>query len=575
MTGRCLLCCLLLSAPGLAREAEQQEQADRTERCQQLLQLDEQELATLQFEDAPEFLDTLTRGERYRLGSVTTVRQNIFEEEDNWLQRIANRYHLRTRETVVLSLLPVESGDPVDVRTLAEAERLLRGKVYLYDARVIPERLCGDELDVVVVTRDVWTLDPQLNFSRSGGENEVSFGLSDSNLLGTGKALGIGYQRDKDRRGISVGFSDPNIGDSRWTLDVAVIDNDDGERLAAAVSYPFYSLDSRRAMFVSTERFTREESLYFLGDEIWDYRAETHRARVAGGWSAGLRGDVVTRYLVGYGFEDYAFDFTAEFLTAFPDSALPDRAFGYPFIAVERIQDAFDKRVNLDRVGRTEDLALGRRLYAELGYSTEALGGSDSGLLWRVEYDDAIEITENQLATYGASVSGYYSIDDDAAENVRADVQVAYRYRHSGDWSLLVRGIATAARKQTLDRQLLAGGAFGLRGFPNRFQTGDRRFLLTVEERYYSNIYPFRMFRLGGAVFVDVGRAWYAGPTPEWLPEDRDGQEFGILSNAGIGLRLESTRTRGDRVLHLDLAFPLQRGPGVGVEVTLSAKQTL
>jgi hypothetical protein len=84
------------------------------------------------------------------------------------------------------------------------------------------------------------------------------------------------------------------------------------------------------------------------------------------------------------------------------------------------------------------------------------------------------------------------------------------------------------------------------------------------------------MFRLGAAAFLDVGRAWYQHEAPQWLPRDRDGSHFGVLANAGLGLRLESTRTRRDQILHLDVAFPLRDGPGVrGVEVTLTAKHTL
>jgi len=49
-----------------------------------------------------------------------------------------------------------------------------------------------------------------------------------------------------------------------------------------------------------------------------------------------------------------------------------------------------------------------------------------------------------------------------------------------------------------------------------------------------------------------------------------------VLGNVGAGLRFESTRFRGDTVLHLDVAAPLRDGPDVlVVEVTLTAKQTL
>ena len=48
------------------------------------------------------------------------------------------------------------------------------------------------------------------------------------------------------------------------------------------------------------------------------------------------------------------------------------------------------------------------------------------------------------------------------------------------------------------------------------------------------------------------------------------------LADVGFGLRLESTRTRRDRILHLDLGVPLVDGPDVGtVELTLRVRQRL
>ena len=44
------------------------------------------------------------------------------------------------------------------------------------------------------------------------------------------------------------------------------------------------------------------------------------------------------------------------------------------------------------------------------------------------------------------------------------------------------------------ERQLLLGGDNGLRGYPLRYQAGTSRALLTVEERYYTDWYPFHLF---------------------------------------------------------------------------------
>jgi len=544
--------------------------------CRQLTAVDAEALAVYQFDTNANPLDELPDDATYRLGEITVVRQNVFEEEDNWLERLANRYNRRTRDSVVRSVLPVAGGAEVNRRRLEEAERILRRKVYLYDARVIPRRLCGDELDVYVVTRDVWTLTPRLTLARSGGENTLGLGLSDSNVLGSGKGILVNYQKDEDRRGYTVAYTDPNVADSRWAMNLMVVDNDDGERIQGSVRYPFFSLDTRRAFVLSGDDFTRDEGLYFLGEKRWEFSAQTRHLRVAGGWSGGLEGRYVNRWLVGYGFEEQRFELPDSLLQAFPALEQPDREFGYPFVAFERFEDDHEKSMNLDHVQRTEDVSLGRRYYAELGLSSSAAGGAGKHLIGRFSVSDAAWLAPQHLVSVQGRLNGYYDLDEQRGENVVAAGGVSYRFEQAEAWSLLLQGSATLAHNATLDRQLLLGGSDGLRGYPNRYQIGDRRFLLTVEERYYSDLYPWRLFRLGAAAFVDVGRAWYQDEAPAWVPDERRADHFDVLSNAGVGLRLESTRTRGDLVLHLDVAFPLRSGPDVrGMEVTLSARQTL
>jgi hemolysin activation/secretion protein len=118
------------------------------------------------------------------------------------------------------------------------------------------------------------------------------------------------------------------------------------------------------------------------------------------------------------------------------------------------------------------------------------------------------------------------------------------------------------------DQQLLAGGETGLRGYSTRYQSGDRSYRLGVEERYFPDIYIARIVRVGFVAFVDVGRAWFS--------DDPNDEGYGTLADVGFGFRFESTRTRRDRVLHLDFAVPLVDGPDVsGIEITLQVKERL
>ena len=96
---------------------------------------------------------------------------------------------------------------------------------------------------------------------------------------------------------------------------------------------------------------------------------------------------------------------------------------------------------------------------------------------------------------------------------------------------------------------LRLGGDNGLRGYPLRYQSGDRRLLATLEQRFYTDLYLWRLLRIGGAAFADVGRAW-GGLDPNL-------HDPGWLGDVGAGLRVVSTRSAFSNVLHLDVAAPV------------------
>src|SRR5258708_33275440 len=103
--------------------------------------------------------------------------------------------------------------------------------------------------------------------------------------------------------------------------------------------------------------------------------------------------------------------------------------------------------------------------------------------------------------------------------------------------------------------QLLLGGDNGLRGYPLRYESGTSRALLTIEQRFYTDWYPFRLVRVGGAIFADVGRTWGSGAIGNSDP--------GLLRDVGFGLRLRNTRSGLGHGLPLDFAFPLNNPVGI------------
>ena len=85
-----------------------------------------------------------------------------------------------------------KSGDRYSAEKLAETERNLRRLVFIYDANVVPVRFAEGKVDIKVITRDVWTLDPNISFGRSGGTNSTNANLQDENFLGWGKQMEVG-----------------------------------------------------------------------------------------------------------------------------------------------------------------------------------------------------------------------------------------------------------------------------------------------------------------------------------------------------------------------------------------------
>ncbi|MBV9697306.1 MAG: hypothetical protein JO005_10295, partial [Gammaproteobacteria bacterium] len=139
-------------------------------------------------------------------------------------------------------------------------------------------------------------------------------------------------------------------------------------------------------------------------------------------------------------------------------------------------------------------------------------------------------------------------LEGTALRNGVLDASVRYYVEQSKNWLFFTTFNATKGFALDLDNQILLGGDNGLRGYPLRYQDGTARALVTVEQRYFTDWYPFRLFRVGGAIFFDMGRTW--GQPPLAQPS------LGMLKDAGFGLRFGNARSGLGNVIHVDLAFP-------------------
>lgn len=502
------------------------------------------------------------------IGTIELRNIDIFdtslEEEDRWLFRSANKLHIKTRQGTIRALLLFGPGALYRRSVLDESERILRSQRYLYDADIRAVRVHDGVVDVVVETRDVWTLKPTFNFKRAGGENAYRIGLEEDNLLGFGKALTARRQKDLDRTSTLFEYRDPNLLHSRSFLELAYSDNSDGVSKAASFARPFYALDVRWAAGAAGLQDDRVATLYSGGDAVERFRQQREYLEFRSGWSDGVVDGVVRRWIGGYTFDRNRF---ADAAGEDPATSLPeDRTLAYPWVEWQRIRADFVETRDLDNVARTEDVDLGRTFRLRAGWIDTAFGADRDRLLLDGSYHDAAVPRPGDLLLWRLAATGRFG-GPDGTENGLVGGEFRWDVRNFGRHRFHVGIRGDAASRLDGEHQLLLGGEEGLRGYPIRYMDGDRRVLLTIEQRFYTDLHLFRLVRVGGAVFADLGRAWYAS--------DPDGVNRGWQRDVGLGLRLGSSRSASASMVHLDLAFPLDGDPSIdSVQFLIETRET-
>ena len=484
------------------------------------------------------------------IGNVRIVRNSVFNlsdpAEDKALYRFANKAHVTTRQHVVSQQLLFDVGEVYSRQALEESERILRSNRYIQNVSIVATPEQDGVVDIDVHTSDVWTLMPKISLSRSGGENNTGVGLKEMNLLGTGMAIEMLYKSDVDRSSRSIKFADQHFGDSWYSLNALYSNNSDGHARFLNVEKPFYALDSTNAHGMSLLDDDRIDSFFNAGQMVGDYRHEAKRAEIYYGFSRGLVDEWTQRYSVGLAFDEHRF---SEVGQQDPDVfEMPtDRSLFYPFLSFELLQNKYEKATNIDQISRTEDRFLGTRIATRVGISSTALGSDREALLLDVAAQTGIGSSKNSSLLLAAALGG--RLERGGFQDLLLDLSARF-YKRQSDHRLFFASFgASLGRNLDKDHQILLGGDNGLRGYPLRYQVGDKRVLLTLEQRFFSDWYPFRLFRVGGAVFFDAGRAWGESAIGR--------QENEILRDVGFGLRIGNTRSGLGRMTHIDLAFPL------------------
>jgi outer membrane protein assembly factor BamA len=488
------------------------------------------------------------------VGEIIIDNQNIFDlrdpRDDTKLFRLANRLHPRTRAYIVRRQLLFRSGDRYSRRLLDETERLLRADRYFYDAWIRPTRYHDGKVDLRVTTRDVWTLNPGFNFGRSGGSNSTGVQIEELNVAGSGTSLKLSHSKDVDRSSSQIEFGDMNAFGTWTNIDLNYADLSDGRKRDITINRPFYALDTRWAAGIAGQDDLQSDSLYDRGKVIDQFQDKHEAAEISGGLSRGLQNGWVRRWSAGVTYDEHLFTPLSTWTGA---TTLPlDRRFVFPWVQFDLVQDDYLRLFNHDQIGRTEDFYLGTTASLRLGYASKSLGSSRSATMIQSAAGRGFRKGRSTLL-----LNGTFTGRVEAAHLTNGLLSGGARYyvEQSSHWLFYTTLQGTKGWRLDLEDQVLLGGDNGLRGYPLRYQGGTSRALLTVEQRYFTDWYPFRLFRVGAAVFADTGRTWGTAPL--------GGPGLGQLTDAGFGLRFGNSRSGLGNVVHVDLAFPFNGDPSI------------
>ena len=145
--------------------------------------------------------------ERPVISHVVLHRHNVFsDQEEAFVYRTVNKFHVITRPRVIRRELLLKEGDRYDPDLAQESERVLRALSFIADARVYSLPGPDGTVALHVETWDRFTLRLGGSLGFFGGDSRSRVGLGETNLFGSGKSAKFKYKTNSDNRSGSVSF---------------------------------------------------------------------------------------------------------------------------------------------------------------------------------------------------------------------------------------------------------------------------------------------------------------------------------------------------------------------------------
>ncbi|MFN3200320.1 MAG: BamA/TamA family outer membrane protein [Bradymonadia bacterium] len=519
-----------------------------------------------------------------RVAFVRIARRDVFAEDELW-PTFPNALHWLTKPRIIEQELLVSQGQPFKCVRVYESIRNLRSLGIFSLVAIAPVKADSeDEVGILVLTRDLWSLRLEQSYSYTAGQfDQLLLQITERNLFGLNQQGTLRYQMFPDRYSVGEVFVDRRLGGAplRLAQSADVIfnrDSDEAEGFSTSwlFGHPLYNLQQPWGLVLEVQTDVRVQrqltggevrTYTFQADEnsdpvsiprVWDQRfyiaelTSTHQMGVGTGF----------RHRVGYGVAAVHIDaeandetgaLTDEEQSAFETDVLPQRLTRVaPFVEWSFFQPRFKALANLATFGQSEDIRVGPSIGARLSSPLTALG-SDKGSLRGALSAGWVHIAGGGLIEGAVGVEGRY--EDEELINRELTVTARGATPQLGVGRLIARGVWVQRIKDRNNSLVTLGGDNGLRGYPSQafFGFGENFLRTNVELR--TRPWVLASVHLGGVLFWDAGDV-YAG-----------GEDFTLRQTVGAGVRVLMPQFNQDP-FRLDFGVPVD---GSGFMVLLSS----
>jgi len=129
---------------------------------------------------------------------------NPLSENPEKIEKLLNRTHVNTNETIIRKNLLFSENDSIFPLLLSDNERLLRQLPFIDEARIIVVPVSDREADIIVYTKDVYSLGASFTYESL---KKGSISLFDKNIIGMGHEFGLDIPYDnQEPNSPGIGF---------------------------------------------------------------------------------------------------------------------------------------------------------------------------------------------------------------------------------------------------------------------------------------------------------------------------------------------------------------------------------